>query len=305
MSALGVDVSKRTLDCFLGGTSFVVANGKRAIAKLLKSLAAGTVIGLESTGDYWRLLADMAVEWGFCVYLVAPNKSKSYRQSLPWRANTDKIAAEALARYVEREHDQLRPYVPLPPAVLALVRLFRRRMKVLDAKVGLELSFSAVPELKKEGAALLKHMQAAVERFDQAIALRASQLPGYGELLRVTGLGPVCVAGLLTCFARGEFATAEALVSFVGLDPRPNDSGEKHGKRYLAKKGDPYVRRALYMAAMSASITRLWEPLFQRYVKRGLAKTEAYCILARKLVRVAWAVKTKGVAFDPCIAMRS
>lgn len=305
MSALGVDVSKKKLDCHLAGEHSVIPNGKRAIAKLLKGLAPGTMVGVESTNDFWFELADMVFERGFPVYVVDAGKLKSYRESLPGRANTDKIAAEAISRYVEREHDQLRPYRPLPPEVRALVRVFRRRMKLVNAKVALSQSLSSVPEMKREATLLLKRMTAAIERFDEAIKVRASQLPGYRELLEVTGIGPVCVAGLLICFARGEFGTSEALVSFLGLDPRPNDSGERRGVRKLTKKGDPYVRRALYMAAMSASLTPLWGPVFERYVKRGLSKTAAYCILARKLVRVSWAIRTKGVRFDPAIAMRS
>jgi transposase len=305
MSALGVDVSKKKLDHFLDGESSTIPNQKRAIAKLLKGLPPGTMVGVESTSDYWFELADMAVERGFPVYVVPADKSKKYRESLPDRADTDKFAARALSRYVENEHDRLRRYVSLPREIRSLARLFRRRMKVLNAKVALEQSLSAVPEMRKEARALLKRMAAAIESFNEAIRLRASLLPGYRELLEVTGLGPVCVAGLLICFARGEFATADSLVAFVGLDPRTHESGEWRGKKRLSKKGDPYVRRALYMAAMSASLTRLWGPLFERLVKRGIPKTAAYCILARKLVRVAWAVRVKGVRFDPAVAMRS
>jgi hypothetical protein len=46
---------------------------------------------------------------------------------------------------------------------------------------------------------------------------------------------------------------ADAFVAFTGLDPRPDDSGQHHGKRRLSKRGPTELCRLLYLAALSGS----------------------------------------------------
>ena len=92
---------------------------------------------------------------------------------------------------------------------------------------------------------------------------------------------------------------ADAFVAFIGLDPRPDDSGKKTGRRRLSKRGDPELRRLLYVAAMSASRTRAWKPLYQRALARGLSRIEALVTLARHIARTAWSIYTHKTNFDP------
>ena len=52
-------------------------------------------------------------------------------------------------------------------------------------------------------------------------------------------------------------------------------------------------------AAMSACRSAACKPLYEAYRARGLAGTESIVILARKLLRIAYAVWKSGQAFDP------
>jgi transposase len=233
MKAIGVDVAKHSLHICVHGIVSVVENKKREIARFLRDLPREYAVGVESTNSYWFKLASTAHEMGFVVYVLDAGKLRSYRESIPGRGKTDKRDAEVIARYVEREHDKLRRYTPIPERLRGLLSLFRRRMKVVRAKVALSASLSDVPELAKERKRILACLESAITHMDAAIEVRAALLPGYRELMEVTCLGPVAVAGLLTCFERAEFPTADQLISFVGLDPRPNQSGEREGPRKL------------------------------------------------------------------------
>jgi len=53
------------------------------------------------------------------------------------------------------------------------------------------------------------------------------------------------------------------------------------------------------MAAMTASRSATWAPIYHRYLDRGLATTEALIILARKLARVAFALLKNGTQYLP------
>lgn len=86
---------------------------------------------------------------------------------------------------------------------------------------------------------------------------------------------------------------------FTGLGPRPCDSGKKRGTRRLSKRGPGELRRLLFNAAMAAAKTSVWKPFYERERTKGLPTTAALVCLARRLVRVAFAVYRKNVHFDP------
>ena len=88
------------------------------------------------------------------------------------------------------------------------------------------------------------------------------------------------------------------MVAFTGLDPRPNDSGKKMGQRRLSKRGWPEIRRLLFAAAMSAARTKTWSGLYEAQRKKGLSTTAALIVLARKLLRVAFALFKQKSCFD-------
>jgi hypothetical protein len=55
------------------------------------------------------------------------------------------------------------------------------------------------------------------------------------------------------------------------------------------------LRRALYMATLSAlQHNPVIRAFYQRLIKAGKPKKVAVCAVARKLLRIAWAVGTKG-----------
>lgn len=50
---------------------------------------------------------------------------------------------------------------------------------------------------------------------------------------------------------------------------------------------------------MAAARTLRWQSLYQSYLARGLKKTEALTILARKLARIAFALMQTQAAYQP------
>lgn len=122
---IGVDVSKDTLVCCArDGNPFSVANSVQGVKRLLSKLAAGTILAMEATGRYHRLLADTAHSKGFVVFVFNPKDVNRYATSISPRAATDPIAARIIAEFASvRDH---RPYVP-PPAFVEVLRNLTRR----------------------------------------------------------------------------------------------------------------------------------------------------------------------------------
>ena len=77
------------------------------------------------------------------------------------------------------------------------------------------------------------------------------------------------------------------------------DSGKFRGRRKLTKKGDPEIRRLLYNAAMCGCRLSHWKPYYRSLRDRGFSGTAALVILARKMLRVCYALLEKQVSFDP------
>ena len=115
----------------------------------------------------------------------------------------------------------------------------------------------------------------------------------------ICGIGPINGAALTTLFNRVHFASSDAAVAFCGLDPRPNESGRKVGRRRLSKQGDKAARTLLYNAASSAARTAHFKDYYAMLRARGLASTAALVVIARKLLRIAYGVWRTGQAFDP------
>ena len=293
---IGVDISKVTLDLCLDPNRPVqtVPNQRRAIAQWLSSLPAGPVcLAVEATNTFHLELVTQAHRRGHTVYLVDGYRLSRYRDSIGARAKTDSTDARLLRRYLARERDELRPWSPPPAGYVTLQRLLHRRAVLVRARVALQQSLAELPELSRSTRALFRQL----ERFDTLIQKRLREAIDqlnwtcdHQRCQAIEGIGPLTATALTMAFHRGHFRDSDAFIAFLGLDVRVRDSGQLRGRRKLTKKGDPELRRLLYLAAMQAARSSTWKAFYQRYLDRGLAKTQALVILARKLAGVAFAL---------------
>lgn len=111
---VGVDVASAHLDVAVHGQTTVrrYANTTQGIGQLRRALPACSMLALESTGRYHAALAQAAYASGLCVYVLNPLDARRYAQSIGQRGKTDRIDVIVLARYVCREHEQLRQWCP-------------------------------------------------------------------------------------------------------------------------------------------------------------------------------------------------
>ena len=74
---------------------------------------------------------------------------------------------------------------------------------------------------------------------------------------------------------------------------------EVPARTQLSKQGPAEMRRLLFLAGMAARKTKIFRGYYEACIKRGLATTEAIIILARRILRIAWALANTGQHFDP------
>lgn len=302
---IGVDVSKADLVVATHGLEgcLSVPNECPAIAQWLRTLAPGSLVAMESTGKYHQLLANLAAGMGLSVFVLNARDVYFYAKGLGARSKTDRVDALVIARYLAEHHDRLHPYRAPSACQAELEQLLAQRWTIVTKRTALRESLrgcyagiaQAVSALDGAFATLLCTMDERIT----ALINADEQLHRARALLQsIVGVGPQSSALLTNLLARVPFASADALVAYSGLDPRPNDSGRYKGRRRLSKRGNPALRHQMFMAAMSACHTRTFAAIYQALRARGLKTTEALVVLARKLLRIAFAVWHSGRPFE-------
>ena len=231
-----------------------------------------------------------------------------YAKGVGQRGKTDPLDAKVIARYADRERDHLHPNVVPSTLQRTLRTLLSQRAAVIRHAVAINQNLQST--VAKGGASLKRARRQALQGLDalvaaidaelkRAVAAQATLEAKRAQLQTITGIGFLNSIALTHRFDRTPFANSDAVVAAYGLDPRPKDSGKHVGKRYLTKQGNPEDRRLIYLAAQSAAKTKTFKPMYTALRAKGWASTQAIVIIARKLLRIAFAVWTSGQPFDP------
>lgn len=303
---VGIDVSKSELWAAPSTDAKVetIANTRKAVCRWLRTLPRGSSLALEATNTYHMLLAEEAWRRGFVVYLLDGFRLNRYRDSIGGRAKTDRTDAQLLRRYLTNEGNDLRPWSPPPKAYRDIQTLLHRRATLVESRKSLQqsLQIEGIKGIQTAFNALLKQIKRLELVFEKRLreAVRnAGWLADVQRCQQIEGIGFLTATALTQCFNRGDFRSSDAYIAFMGMDVRVRDSGRQQGRRKLTKKGDAEFRRLLHNAAMSAVRSATWKPLYQRYLDRGLARTQVLVIIARKLARVAFALLKNQTTYQP------
>ena len=303
-TVIGIDVAKAEIVAYRedNQTTQAINNDRETLRRWLNALPEQSSIALEATSIYHLDTVELAHEMGHRVYVVDAYRLSHYRESIGQRAKTDPCDARLLARYLASEQGRLRVWSPPPQAYKVLKSLLRRRAELINLRVSITLSWSSEPLLKNELAQQLKSFKQA-EQSIQKLLQKVSKEAGITENIKrckaIEGVGELTATGLATAFMRGHFVSSDAFIAFLGMDLRAKDSGKKTGTRRLSKKGDAEIRRLAHNAAMAACRSPTWKPFYESYLARGLARTQALVILARKLSRVAFALMKNQSEYQP------
>jgi len=318
---VGIDMGKRSFTAWVAGSRRPLAtfsNTQEGWERLATSLdpaqaEAAVRLVVEPTGGYEAALVRFALERGFGVSLVNPARVREWARSEGRRAKTDRQDARMLADYGQDKE---------PPAWRAqaeemseLDSLLRRRVDLegmlrqeKNRKEALEHRPGVARGVPKSVDRLIETLEGELGQIEGAIKeLQAKHtlLESQAELLdSVPGVGQKTVLPLLVLLDRWQVLTqghgdAKGLVAYVGLDPKPFESGSSvHKPAAISRMGDRVLRRQLVMAALGG--TRGDNPLrafYQGLVARGKPKMLALVAAARKMLVWAWAVYRHQSAF--------
>lgn len=313
---LGVDVSKAELVASYRKGEILeivrVPNRVSGFEKLLlRSGQHWHAVCLEPTGPYWKLFASWLRERGIPVALANPRDVRDFAKGMGQRSKSDPIDARILVHFAEVR--QLEPLRATPP-VLEQIRSLSRTCQVLQEEV--DTTRDRIEKAQADPAtprAVLETFDTLCTVFeDQIKALELeiqTRIKGDSELSRVwrllrsiKSIGPKTARVLIAEYGTGLFwASPAQLVGYAGLDVVLAESGVSLRKLpRISKKGNWRIRRALYIAALTAiRHNPVIKDFYLRLLGRGLAKKAALVAAMRKLLHVCHGVIKNDTPFDP------
>ena len=256
---LGVDVSKDTLVVAFERNRWQFPNSKEGYAKLIGQLQkqAGTVhVVCEATGPYHLPMCLALQEAGLPVTVANPAWIKYFGRSEGVLAKSDPIDATLIERYANAR----RPAADAPfrREQIGLTELVNHRAQLVDSKRALlnmraqVLDRTAAKEIDRAIAALERCIEAAERRMKEKIEADPIWSAKLGVLTSVEGVGFITATVLLAKMPELGLLNRAQCAALAGLAPYDNESGTFTGQRSICG-GRSEVRRALYMAAVSAA----------------------------------------------------
>lgn len=141
----------------------------------------------------------------------------------------------------------------------------------------------------------VKDTEIEIKRIMQSLNSPIMTIPGIGKTLGAVILGEI---GDIT-----KFDKPKQLVAFAGIDAIVKQSGEFEGtKNRMSKRGSPYLRRALFQAALVASVGKNPDPVlsafYQKKLSEGKHHNTAIGAVSRKLCNIIYSVLTESRPYE-------
>jgi len=315
---VGIDVAHKELVVSLGNMDEeavsniygykVFSNTEKGFMALVLWVKKQTIEGpplryvMEATGVYHEALAYFLSENSYTTSIVMPNKITNFFRTLEIKTVTDKSMSEAIVlfglskkledwiqpqkafrelRQVTRERDQLvaertmlknqlhAEEIEAHPSKMTIIRI-KLRIKLINTQIRATLA---------ETTAIIKNDL----EINRGVMLITS-IPGIG----------IVTAAVIMAETNG-FAlirSKKQLTSYAGLDVKEKESGTSvKGKSRISKRGNRYLRKAMYMPALSAiRHSERYKAIFVRIVSRNSIKMKGCVAVQRKLLEMTYTI---------------
>lgn len=323
--SVGIDVSKDSLSCCIGSCdinqsehyskSKSFPNTETGFKSLLKWANEKSIIEdlwfiMEATGVYYENLAYWLLEKNKRVSVFLPSKVNHYTKTLEIKTKTDMVDAMILAKIgLERKLKEWSVPSPIMKQIKGLTREYREcKVKVtmmknqLHAKThAYKCSSSTLRRLKRQ-IRLIENQLVEIEAELRVLVMSDTTLGDKIEKLEsipgVSFITIVCILGETNGFAL--VTSSKQLVSYAGLDIKHKQSGNKEGKSRISKRGNSFIRHALYMPALCSSKHNPdLKRFYQRINEHKPSKKIGVTAVARKLLVLMYILWKNDMEYIP------
>lgn len=142
-----------------------------------------------------------------------------------------------------------------------------------------------------------------LETVEKVISETVRKVKYVENLLAIKGVGVITIAGFIAEVGDiRRFKSPKQIQKYAGLELVENSSGKHKGRSRISKRGRRKLRRILYqvmipLLARNKEFREVYDYYITR-VKNPLKRRQAMVAVGCKLIRVFFAVLTKGVSYD-------
>lgn len=307
---IGIDVSKDSLECCIGSIdseqnekfskSKSFNNNEDGFKQMLQWVnesrsSQSPIFIMEATGVYYENLAYWLDSRGEQVSVLLPSKIKHFTKSLNVKTKTDSVDAKVLSKIgLERKM----PIWTMPSKMMRQIKFLCREYREIKAKLVVAKnqlhakshSYDCPKTVSKRLTKQINLLETQVMEIEAELRVAAMADSAFydkiNRLQTIPGISfitIICILAETNAFAL--VVNAKQLTSYAGLDIQFNQSGNKTGKTKISKKGNSFIRNALYMPALCASrFNPSMKEFYLRLSEKKPAKKIAVTAVARKLL---------------------
>jgi len=259
------------------------------------------------------------------VYLINTNKFKSILKGVNTDKKSDRLDAETIAIYLEKD---LLPTVYIPEEDIERLRqLLKARENYINQRRNImnqthsllleygikvknrqlitekgikevENSLEKIPleiqEVVKSYIGMIEYITKEIKKIEEIInqyVEKNQEIKEKKDLLEsIPGVGEITALTFISIIGNvARFESSKKIGAYVGLVPRVYGSGDSISMGRITKRGDSTLRNKLLQAAISLLKTKEKNSLkefFNNLIKSGVSKNKARIALARKLATI-------------------
>lgn len=172
--------------------------------------------------------------------------------------------------------------------------------KSVGVTEGLDMAKYELECILDEYNAIRRKLDNTEQRMETLLKL----IPKAEKILSIKGIGPITAAGFIAEVGDiSRFNHPKQIIKLAGLNLRENSSGKHKGKTTISKRGRKRLRALLFRAILPlVGKNQEFKKLHKYYTTRSknpLKKMQSLIILCCKLIRVFYALITKGLEYSP------
>jgi len=304
----GIDVSKPKLDVVISNNPsvFQISNDEHGFKELINLLPnkQKTLIVLEASGGYEKGVTNHLRKKNFSAAVVNAKRVRDFAKAQGKLAKTDSIDAKTIMLFGKTFNPHPQPYVSEEKEErLAYLNRRDQLVKLITMeKQHLELVHESIKKKINKHLRLLKKELSSIEEtlknlFNKDEILKEK----LTRLEEIQGVGKITAMNVLIHMPELGSLTSKEVASLTGVAPFNKDSGQRKGKRETAG-GRSIVRRALYMAVLSA---RIYNPIikkfYERLIAKGKLKKVAMVACMRKLIIIMNVMLREKTSWNPAM----
>lgn len=312
-SILGIDVSKKTLDCYL----HVQQEGLPPVSndlKGFKSIRRWLLKKIKTTGELIVVMEYTGIyTYGIERYLAqegirfVKRPALDIKRSLGMiRGKSDRVDSKFISRYGWLRRDELQPMTPKTDAQLELQQLMSHRDKLVADRasyqsklkeISLQMADKMNNRISESITYVMDVLKQEIKEAEQEIASLIKKdeclQTSYELMCSVVGIGFACAVHILIAtenFTR--FTDGRKFNCYCGVAPFEHSSGTSiKGKTRVSQLANQKIKSLLTMAAISAIQHDPELKLkYQQKVQEGKNKMSVINMIRAKLIQRIFAV---------------